>query len=294
MLCVHEAALLAYEDQTQWGGTYYVEESDYEFGKRKERIEIRSRDRELAAFREEAGTERVPALDFFRDRKDPSGFYIYDMRKALEERTTDAFSMALARRILAADPTVKKPEWYESGRFDSRISYYLKEGEKAAGGRNDRSTAEAQIASWGINCSVSFAETTDRAGRRSLFAKMTASDEVCGGSFTAGKAVLEGGYRDTEQEKRVDRVLRRYLPVYVGTDQIYAAFVSDDGLFDFLRSGLAVLEKYGTVHGTDAFRTHSIRPVPQVKIGVSVDSGIMDLSVTSHDLSEEELLALLG
>jgi hypothetical protein len=53
------------------------------------------------------------------------------------------------------------------------------------------------------------------------------------------------------------------------------------------------LSRFGTVKGTDAFRSSRIRQIPKVQIGVSVKSGIMDLSVTSREVDEKELLALL-
>ena len=64
-------------------------------------------------------------------------------------------------------------------------------------------------------------------------------------------------------------------------------------MFDFLVNGIPVLSRYGTVQGTDAFRRQKVRPVPQISVGVSVQSGIMDLSVTSRDVSREELLDIL-
>lgn len=100
-------------------------------------------------------------------------------------------------------------------------------------------------------------------------------------------------YRDQVQEKRVSDVLKNLLPLTSdqGKQSAYAALMTEENLFRFLRRDLSRLERYGRLHGTDAFRRHTIRPVPQVKIGVSVHSSVMDLSMTS-DLSEEELLGV--
>lgn len=43
----------------------------------------------------------------------------------------------------------------------------------------------------------------------------------------------------------------------------------------------------------DLFRKFTVTPVSKVKVGVSVESGILDLSLTSSGISEEELLEVL-
>ena len=102
---------------------------------------------------------------------------------------------------------------------------------------------------------------------------------------TAGDRVtaVNTASENAEKEETPQRLARTY----------FAALLTDDGMFDFLRRDIARLEHYGDVKGTDAFRKHAIRKVPQMKLGISVESGIMDLSLTSAGLSEEELLAVL-
>lgn len=67
------------------------------------------------------------------------------------------------------------------------------------------------------------------------------------------------------------------------TDQIYA----------FLESGVGRLLELGEVKSTDAFRRLRIRRKVKLTVGVSVKSDIMDLQVTSEELSQEELLDIL-
>lgn len=99
-------------------------------------------------------------------------------------------------------------------------------------------------------------------------------------------------YRDDVQEKRVDKMLSRFFPKH--DNGMYSAEITDEQFFDFLTSGIGVLEKYGTVHGTEAFRVHHVRQAPVMKFGVSVDSGIMDLTLTSDSLSKDELLDVMN
>ena len=105
---------------------------------------------------------------------------------------------------------------------------------------------------------------------------------------SAGKSA--DGYRDQLQEKRVAKVLSRYFDQYSTRTHVYLRTVDDDLLFGFLHTGIADLERFGTVTGTDAFRRRRLIRMSSVTVGVSVESGLMDLSVTSPQLSEEELL----
>lgn len=97
-------------------------------------------------------------------------------------------------------------------------------------------------------------------------------------------------YRDTTQEDRVQTAIQRYFPTWMPEKQSFATFFTDEEMFSFLQGGLSLLENYGTVHGTEAFRRHHIRKVTPVKVGVSVDSNIVNLELTSGELSPDELL----
>lgn len=100
-------------------------------------------------------------------------------------------------------------------------------------------------------------------------------------------------YRDTIQEDRVRTAIQRYFPTLMPEKQSFATFFTDEEMFSFLHGGLSLLENYGTVHGTDAFRRHHIRKVMPVKVGVSVDSNIVNLELTSGELSPDELLEVM-
>ncbi|MBQ8159124.1 MAG: DEAD/DEAH box helicase [Clostridia bacterium] len=102
------------------------------------------------------------------------------------------------------------------------------------------------------------------------------------------------GYRDVSQENRVLRVVGGFFGQYDSKAHLFFRDnMDDDAFYDFLVDGIATLEKYGTVQGTEAFRRRKIRRVPKVTVGVSVSSGIMDLSLSSEDVSPEDLLNIL-
>lgn len=101
------------------------------------------------------------------------------------------------------------------------------------------------------------------------------------------------GRYDEAQEKRVTEAVKEFFPFYDDKSGRFLVKADEDTLFKLLNSGVSKLSQYGHVFGTDAFKINRIKPIPQVSVGVSVESGIMDISVTSKDASPEELLAIL-
>ena len=98
---------------------------------------------------------------------------------------------------------------------------------------------------------------------------------------------------DQDQENRVVKAVREYFP---GTDKEGMAFVQEadeESLIRIMTEGVEALSRLGEVKGSDAFRRIQIRPVPQARFSVSLESGLLELSIQTRDLSEEELLELL-
>ena len=100
-------------------------------------------------------------------------------------------------------------------------------------------------------------------------------------------------YRDLDQEERVERELERWFQSYDPKKQVYWTKIGEEELFRFLMEGVSGLDRFGQVKGTDAFRNTRVRQIPKIQVGVSVQSGIMDLCVTSKEMGEKELLELL-
>ncbi len=103
-----------------------------------------------------------------------------------------------------------------------------------------------------------------------------------------------GEGRDTEAEEQIRQCITSLMPHF---DEHTYAFRSEplsaDGLYAFLQSGMRTLSELGEVRVTDAIRSIHVRKAPRFSVGVSIDSGVMDLSITSQDVPEEELLSIL-
>ena len=104
------------------------------------------------------------------------------------------------------------------------------------------------------------------------------------------------GYRDELQEERVVSAIREFFPRYNPDRKGFESLgeFPEEELYGILTEGIPLLNRYGEVKGTEAFRMNSVRPVPQVRVGVSIESGIMDISILSKDITPEELLKVLS
>ena len=100
-------------------------------------------------------------------------------------------------------------------------------------------------------------------------------------------------YSDAAQEERVLLAVQKYFPVFQNEQQQFAAICTPDALFHILTAGVQELSRYGEIRGSDAFRRTSVRPVPQLRVGVSVESNLLELSILSKDMSPRELLDVL-
>ncbi len=99
--------------------------------------------------------------------------------------------------------------------------------------------------------------------------------------------------RDRDQEKRVMKAEEHFFPhkdeekggVWIENE--------DENLIRILTDGVSVLSKFGEVKGDAAFKKVEIRPVPVPRVSVEIEGGLLDLSIQTRDLTEDELLSLL-
>ena len=100
-------------------------------------------------------------------------------------------------------------------------------------------------------------------------------------------------YRDSEEEWRVLDTLLPYLNQYDSSLRLLFNQKSEERVFEFLTDGINALLELCEVQVTDRFKKLQIHNSFKVSVGVSVKSNLMDLSIHSDDLSDEELLDIL-
>ena len=102
-----------------------------------------------------------------------------------------------------------------------------------------------------------------------------------------------GLYRDAVQEERVLQTLRAFFPKRLEASSLFWLPYSDDALYEIMTDAVPELSRFGTVEGSAAFDRSALRPMPQLRIGVSVESGLLEIGLLTKDMSPEELLAVL-
>ena len=104
---------------------------------------------------------------------------------------------------------------------------------------------------------------------------------------------VKEGFRKRSNEEYIYQRFISYLPNYDIDHHIFFCHFDDDAMYALLDHGLRELMSLGEVQVTDNFKRLRIRNTVPMRVGVSVKSGIMDLSISSEGMSQEELENIL-
>lgn len=88
-------------------------------------------------------------------------------------------------------------------------------------------------------------------------------------------------------------MIQRYGEAY---DERQKAMVitDEDKIYDLLTEGIPVFQQLGEVYISDTLKGMQVHPSPKVAVGVSIDSGLMQLKMTAGEMSKEELIDILS
>ncbi len=106
----------------------------------------------------------------------------------------------------------------------------------------------------------------------------------------------DDGFRDLISEDDVTTILKRYFP---SSDFDAGLFTCkedehEDLIYELLSHGLDELQAFGDVRHTDSFMSISIKRNPGFKVGVSLESNLLDLEISAQDMNPDELMELLN
>ena len=100
-------------------------------------------------------------------------------------------------------------------------------------------------------------------------------------------------YRDFDAECTAMDTVMKYVSGYDREEKFLVSRVEDGELYDLLFRGIPEMMQIGEVHATERFsRLRRGRGV-KFQMGVSIDSGLMDLSISSEDLTPDEVADIL-
>lgn len=127
---------------------------------------------------------------------------------------------------------------------------------------------------------------------------------ICSGKVTYDENVIDlkkltsadyplAKWRDASQEAKVIERVSSIFPEYDGIRQYFYDRMDDEKVYELLDSGVRQLMEIGDVHGSEAFNRLKIRRTPVINVGVSLSSNLLDLEITTQQMSDEELLEVL-
>ena len=99
-------------------------------------------------------------------------------------------------------------------------------------------------------------------------------------------------YRDYAREQEISRVVDTFFPEY-DEEKKEALCTDAQDCYRVYREGVDELLKLGEIKCTDSFQNRRVRKSVGIKVGVSVESDLLNLDITSEDISREELVEVL-
>ena len=114
-----------------------------------------------------------------------------------------------------------------------------------------------------------------------------------GDEATQELAMQFENFRNDGREEEICFLVSQWFPVRDLEEDIFHCGKDEERIYQVLAEGVGELLALGEVQSTDRFRHMNISRKMKVSIGVSVSNGLLDLDVSTDDLSREELLEVL-
>lgn len=114
----------------------------------------------------------------------------------------------------------------------------------------------------------------------------------CLDQVRSNRALLES-FRQSTKEKQIMAVLDSLFPECDMEADIVSCGGDSDRIFEVVTHGVDELAALGDVFCTKRFKNVNVVRRAKISVGVSVSSGLLDLDVTTDELSQNELIELL-
>ncbi len=101
-------------------------------------------------------------------------------------------------------------------------------------------------------------------------------------------------YRDVKSECSAYIIGQKYFAgVTEGEEQAFYIKKNDELIFNLLTSGINDFQEVGTVYISDSLKNMKVSPSPKVSIGVSLESGLLELTLDTGEMPVSQLASLL-
>ena len=111
--------------------------------------------------------------------------------------------------------------------------------------------------------------------------------------YNALAKIEPGEMRDISEEMRIKNLVEPYFNQYDITGTLFILSHDEDMLYQLLSGGLQRLSEFMAIYTSEAFRGMKVVSTPKVSVGVSLKSDLLELKLSSEQMSAEEIAYLL-
>lgn len=111
--------------------------------------------------------------------------------------------------------------------------------------------------------------------------------------YFPGKHQMEEHFRDFSLEKNILHQVEQWLPYYNPDLDEFHCNQDENLIYQLMAYGTEALMELGEVRCTNRFRNHHTLKTVKVAVGVSLSGGLLDLDISTDDISLQELLDIL-
>ena len=125
-------------------------------------------------------------------------------------------------------------------------------------------------------------------------AKVKYGEEIMNLASHTKENIIWDSTWDQNAEAEAVFYVTRFFPNIDDKEDVYLSLEDEEATLEIIEQGISELLKIGEVYCTDRLKQIKIKKRPKVSVGVSMESGIMQLDITSDEYSNEELLDILS
>lgn len=111
--------------------------------------------------------------------------------------------------------------------------------------------------------------------------------------FNVNSKIEEVQLRDLVTEMEVANTVSSYCTAYDENEQLMVVANDEEKIYELLVYGIVRMQEMGEVYISDMLKRLKVTASPKVAVGVSISGDLLELSITSEDMSKEELLEIL-
>lgn len=108
------------------------------------------------------------------------------------------------------------------------------------------------------------------------------------------KKDTEKGGRDIVREMQVGNIAASYCNAFDEAEHVMVISGDEDKIYELLVYGIPRLQELGEIYVSDALKRMNVVYRSRVEVGVSLSGDMLELGITSSELSHEELIEILS